>query len=128
MYCQMIRVISSPSSSTTGLVTLIFAMTDRAFLEIARFRDGWGVMCPRYSTAKALAKAKASCSFSRSFERQTARAVPAAPWRVTKIAQVKAPDRLEPVRRQGSDSGCLAAVARTGWRMAASGGFEVLVK
>src|SRR5882672_8689108 len=26
MYCQMIRVISSPSSSTTGLVTLIFAM------------------------------------------------------------------------------------------------------
>src|SRR4030088_1885193 len=40
MYCQMIRVISSPSSSTTGLVTLIFAMTDRAFLETARF--GWG--------------------------------------------------------------------------------------
>jgi hypothetical protein len=31
MYCQMIRVISSPSSSTTGLVTLIFAMGDRAF-------------------------------------------------------------------------------------------------
>jgi hypothetical protein len=26
MYCQMIRVISSPSSSTTGLVTLIFAI------------------------------------------------------------------------------------------------------
>src|ERR1700710_2151811 len=26
MYCQMIRVISSPSSSTTGLDTLIFAM------------------------------------------------------------------------------------------------------
>ena len=26
MYCQMILVISSPSSSTTGLVTLIFAM------------------------------------------------------------------------------------------------------
>src|SRR5437660_4986645 len=31
MYCQMIRVISSPSSSTTGLVTLIFAMTEGAF-------------------------------------------------------------------------------------------------
>jgi hypothetical protein len=29
----MIRVISSPSSSTTGLVTLIFAMGGRAFLE-----------------------------------------------------------------------------------------------
>src|SRR6202049_3553056 len=42
MYCQMIRVISSPSSSTTGLVTLIFAMTDRAFLETARFGWGWG--------------------------------------------------------------------------------------
>src|SRR5262249_61869580 len=26
MYCQMIRVISSPSSSTTGLATLILAM------------------------------------------------------------------------------------------------------
>src|SRR5579883_611939 len=31
MYFQMIRVISSPSSSTTGLVTLIFAMIDEAF-------------------------------------------------------------------------------------------------
>src|SRR6202012_2500961 len=31
MYCQMIRVISSPSSSTTGLVTLIFAMGRGAF-------------------------------------------------------------------------------------------------
>src|SRR5436190_21146239 len=30
MYCQMIRVISSPSSSTTGLDTLIFAMTEEA--------------------------------------------------------------------------------------------------
>src|SRR6516225_6997545 len=27
MYCQMIRVISSPSISTTGLTTFIFAMT-----------------------------------------------------------------------------------------------------
>ena len=42
MYCQMIRVISSPSSSTTGLVTLIFAMADRAFSKNSAFRDGWG--------------------------------------------------------------------------------------
>src|SRR5689334_11442861 len=31
MYFQMIRVISSPSSSTTGLVTLIFAISLRPF-------------------------------------------------------------------------------------------------
>src|SRR6187401_3870881 len=50
MYCQMIRVISSPSSSTTGLVTLIFAMTDRAFLEQrVSGRMGW---CRGYSTRK----------------------------------------------------------------------------
>src|ERR1700694_5353646 len=73
MYCQMIRVISSPSSSTTGLVTLIFAMGNRAFLEIARWEGG--VMHPRYSTANAGAKAKAGCSFNRSFdsERQSER-------------------------------------------------------
>ena len=41
MYCQMIRVISSPSSSTTGLVTLIFAMTEGAFLENRAFSGGW---------------------------------------------------------------------------------------
>src|SRR2546421_1262554 len=42
MYCQMIRVISSPSSSTTGLVTLIFAMEIGPFWNSA-FRDerGW---------------------------------------------------------------------------------------
>src|SRR3954471_2113279 len=45
MYCQMIRVISSPSSSTTGLVTLIFAMTEGAFSE-----EGW--WCRRYSIRK----------------------------------------------------------------------------
>jgi hypothetical protein len=28
MYCQMIRVISSPSSSTTGLATLILAIAE----------------------------------------------------------------------------------------------------
>src|SRR5215475_3778229 len=33
MYCQMIRVISSPSSSTTGLDTLIFAMIGKASWE-----------------------------------------------------------------------------------------------
>jgi hypothetical protein len=33
MYCQMIRVISSPSSSTTGLDTLIFAMIGEASWE-----------------------------------------------------------------------------------------------
>ena len=42
MYCQMIRVISSPSSSTTGLVTLIFAMTEGAFSENRAFGGGWG--------------------------------------------------------------------------------------
>src|SRR5579864_4656536 len=41
MYCQMIRVISSPSSSTTGLVTLMFAMEIRALLESC----GW--ICSR---------------------------------------------------------------------------------
>jgi hypothetical protein len=42
MYCQMIRVISSPSSSTTGLVTLIFAMMEGAFFSenSAVGRDG----------------------------------------------------------------------------------------
>src|SRR5258708_39962296 len=40
MYCQMIRVISSPSSSTTGLDTLIFAMTGGAFLEQRVLRRG----------------------------------------------------------------------------------------
>jgi hypothetical protein len=37
----MIRVISSPSSSTTGLVTLIFAMGMKAFGEGVAGRDGW---------------------------------------------------------------------------------------
>src|ERR1700759_546109 len=39
MYCQMIRVISSPSSSTTGLDTLIFAMVGKASWERA-FKAG----------------------------------------------------------------------------------------
>src|ERR1700738_4791050 len=41
MYRQMIRVISSPSSSTTGLVTLIFAMGIGPYLEgVWRRGDG----------------------------------------------------------------------------------------
>src|SRR4051812_25772697 len=49
MYFQMIRVISSPSSSTTGLVTLIFAMErglfgDRALREEAG--DGRAIALP----------------------------------------------------------------------------------
>src|ERR1700742_4166900 len=41
MYCQMIRVISSPSSSTTGLDTLIFAMIGKASWERAFLKAGW---------------------------------------------------------------------------------------
>ena len=51
MYCQMIRVISSPSSSTTGLVTLIFAMTEGAFFGKPRvgagLRDYGRAIAPR---------------------------------------------------------------------------------
>src|SRR5690349_1151665 len=59
MYCQMIRVISSPSSSTTGLVTLIFAMGNRAFSATARFQESreGSDGSPRYSTAARCAKA-----------------------------------------------------------------------
>src|SRR5262245_33537540 len=52
MYCQMIRVISSPSSSTTGLVTLIFAMTEGAFFRKTADTGGVGWWCRRYSTRK----------------------------------------------------------------------------
>ena len=38
MNCQMIRVISSPSSSTTGFWTLIFAMWNSS-LGVALVRD-----------------------------------------------------------------------------------------
>src|SRR6266481_1541185 len=58
MYCQMIRVISSPSSSTTGLVTLIFAMGEWAFFgNSALVKGGVGVDL-RHSTAGGRAKAK----------------------------------------------------------------------
>ena len=43
MYCQMIRVISSPSSSTTGLATLIFAMIGEASWEQALWRRGGNI-------------------------------------------------------------------------------------
>src|SRR5579859_1217148 len=42
MYCQMIRVISSPSSSTTGLVTLIFAMIGKASCGTLLFEERVG--------------------------------------------------------------------------------------
>src|SRR5690242_18489975 len=40
MNCQMMRVISSPSSSTTGFLTLIFAMEGKAFAFAGRAPDG----------------------------------------------------------------------------------------
>src|ERR1700752_1807033 len=40
MYCQMIGVISSPSRSTTGLDTLIFAMSKEASWEQRALRRG----------------------------------------------------------------------------------------
>ncbi len=61
MYCQMIRVISSPSSSTTGLDTLIFAMIGKASRE--RACDAAGGMA-RHSTAACRAKAKGLCSLA----------------------------------------------------------------
>jgi hypothetical protein len=59
MYCQMIRVISSPSSSTTGFWTLIFAMGNRAFfvnLSVSGRAEGL------HSIAKAAAKASRAAS------------------------------------------------------------------
>src|SRR5476649_2785408 len=53
MYCQMIRVISSPSSSTTGLVTLIFAMEIGPFWTSA-FREGWNARSDDCTRAIAL--------------------------------------------------------------------------
>jgi hypothetical protein len=56
MKCQMIRVISSPSSSTTGLATLIFAM----ILDPMRLRtEASGdpePSCGPYSVARGAAK------------------------------------------------------------------------
>ena len=82
-------------------------------------------MCPRYSTAKALAKAKALSGF-RSIV-----------WRGMSMGRARhpvgyedrVPDRLEPVRRQRSDMAVIASGGRD-WmaRIAANGGSKVLVK
>src|SRR3984885_8360544 len=64
---------------------------------------------PRFSTANALAKAKGLCSFSRSFSLERGRplaqnaacvAVPATTYQVTTRPQIRAPGKLDPVRRQ----------------------------
>src|SRR6201996_4837264 len=57
MYCQMIRVISSPSSSTTGLVTLIFAIEVRPYLECSCERGNENVPVRPYSIVSKPAKA-----------------------------------------------------------------------
>src|SRR6201996_8965036 len=58
MYCQMIRVISSPSSSTTGLVTLIFAIEVRPYLECSCERGNETVPVRPYSIVSKPAKAE----------------------------------------------------------------------
>src|SRR5437588_5922176 len=67
MYCQMIRVISSPSSSTTGLDTLIFAMIGKASWEQRGLRRDENREYQPHSTARACAEAKGLCTFSSSF-------------------------------------------------------------
>src|SRR3954463_7604700 len=49
MYCQMILVISSPSSSTTGFFTLIFAIADQApgTVHFGQDRKMAGAIAPR---------------------------------------------------------------------------------
>src|SRR5947209_7089283 len=76
MYFQMIRVISSPSSSTTGLVTLIFAMIGRAFWEQCAFEERRGLGCGGHSTPGGPAEAEPLCTFSPSFARQPDFAAP----------------------------------------------------
>ena len=63
MYCQMIRVISSPSSSTTGLVTLIFAMTEGPFWKTARLPRRWVIIVRAIALPNRLAKADALAHF-----------------------------------------------------------------
>src|SRR5262249_54555968 len=65
----MMRVISSPSISTTGFATLIFAIADRTFLKVARtgregFRRG------PYSTQNWTAKAAIFSSDGMTSQRQ----------------------------------------------------------
>src|SRR6202011_3779861 len=100
MYFQMIRVISSPSSSTTGLVTLIFAMEIGPFWNSA-FRDG-GDNASRAIAPPTRSRKPRRYALSAHILAQNAAcvAVPATTYQVTKIPQISAPGRLEPVRRQ----------------------------
>jgi hypothetical protein len=61
MYCQMIRVISSPSSSTTGLATLIFAIEIKAFFRaFGSGRNARRLAAPRHLMARRRRSCKAS--------------------------------------------------------------------
>src|SRR6202043_2745211 len=88
MYFQMIRVISSPSSSTTGLVTLIFAMEIGPFWNSA-FRDG-GDNASRAIAPPTRSRKPRRYALSPYFWPQTAPggAVPATTYQVTKIPQI----------------------------------------
>jgi hypothetical protein len=65
----MMRVISSPSISTTGFATLIFAIADRAFLKVARTGRKDFRRAP-YSTQKRMAKAAIFTSGALTFARR----------------------------------------------------------
>jgi hypothetical protein len=86
------------------------------------------MMCPRYSTANALAKAKALCRFQSILWLRMPAARAGARHPVAGHED-RVPDRLEPVRRQGGDMAVIAS-GGTDWmaRIAANGGSEVLVK
>src|SRR3977135_921123 len=121
MYCQMIRVISSPSSSTTGLVTLILAMSEGAFLE--NRADNAGLR--DYSRAIALQtgwrKPSRYAVFAQLLGQNAAWvALPATTYQVTNRPQISAPGRLEPVRRQVKLA-MMAAIARRGTNRMATG-------
>src|SRR5262245_24495166 len=70
MYCQLIRVISSPSSSRTGLVTFLLALALGPLGGTARYRARLAEYPRGYSTGKAPAAAKGLCSFGSSFSRE----------------------------------------------------------
>src|SRR5436190_11810946 len=101
MYCQMIRVISSPSSSTTGLVTLIFAMTEGAFLENRADSTGLRDYVRAIALQTGWRKPSRYAVSAQFLDQNTAWvAVPATTYQVTNRPQISAPGRLEPVRRQ----------------------------
>ena len=85
-------------------------------------------MCPRYSTANALAKADALCSFQSILWLRMPAARAGAGHPVAGHED-RVLDRLEPVRRRGGDMAVIAS-GGTDWtsRIAANGGSEVLVK